>query len=227
MIIASVNAGCPRGLLHAARAIGASLAGDGRSLAVATLISWLLTESLGAYMLSRLLTSGERRAQPRGVFPPVMFGHAGLAFTGFVCWVAFLATSSEALAWLAVGLLAPAIGLGISAVTVWTPYPTHHADPKAPAGACRDRSSPAWPAEASPLTGEVSTENLADALRDDAVTSNLVDDLAASLLTAPAPPPRRIAWRLSPLIPAAHGVLAVVTFLLATLAAVAVTSAGT
>jgi hypothetical protein len=53
----------------------------------------------------------------------VIFGHAGLAFAGFAGWVSYLVTGSPALAWLAVGFLAPAVGLGIFTVTVWTPYP--------------------------------------------------------------------------------------------------------
>jgi hypothetical protein len=68
----------------------------------------------------------------------VIFGHAGLAFTGFAGWVSYLLTGSPALAWLAVGFLAPAVGLGISTVTVWTPYPARRdaAGAETPADPC-------------------------------------------------------------------------------------------
>jgi hypothetical protein len=99
---------------------------DHRALGIATLVSWLITEGLGAYMLGSWIAGGgprQQRAQPGGLPRPVIFGHAGLAFTGFAGWVSYLVTGSPALAWLAVGFLAPAVGLGISTVTVWTPYP--------------------------------------------------------------------------------------------------------
>ena len=60
---------------------------------------------------------------------PLVLGHAGLAFAGFTCWVSFLISAVDPLAWLSVGFLAPAIGLGISTVTVWTPYPARRPDP--------------------------------------------------------------------------------------------------
>jgi hypothetical protein len=97
-----------------------------RALGIATLISWLITEGLGAYMLGSWIARGgprQQRARPGGLPRLVIFGHVGLAFTGFAGWVSYLVTGSPALAWLAVGFLAPAVGLGISTVTVWTPYP--------------------------------------------------------------------------------------------------------
>ena len=58
-------------------------------------------------------------------------------------------------------------------------------------------------------------------LADEALTSRLVDDLLARMLAEPSPAPHRPRWNLAPLIPAAHGVFAIATFLLATLAAIA------
>src|SRR6266496_4889041 len=113
-----------------------------RALGIATLVSWLITEGLGAYMLGSWIASGgprQQRARPGGLPRPVIFGHAGLAFTGFVGWVSYLVTGSPALAWLAVGFLAPAVGLGISTVTVWTPYPAHRAGAGADDPSRRDK----------------------------------------------------------------------------------------
>jgi hypothetical protein len=180
----------------------------GRGLAFAALICWLAAESLGAWMLGRWIAGGGQRrgdARPGDVPRPVIFGHAGLAFTGLACWVGFTVTGSVVLAWLAVGVLAPAIGLGISTVTVWTPYPGLPAD--APG-----RSVPG---------GTVTGEALARALADEALTSSLVDDLLARMLARPPPAARRPRPDLAPLIPAAHGVLAIATFLLAMLGAAA------
>ena len=51
----------------------------------ATLISWLLTASLGAFMLRTWLARGglgRERARIGGLPPQLIFGHAGLALSG-------------------------------------------------------------------------------------------------------------------------------------------------
>ena len=193
---------------------------SGRALALVAFASWLVTEALGAYMLRSWITSGgarQRKSRPDGMSAPVLAGHAGLAFSGFVCWIIFLVTAVPVAAWLAIGLLMPAIGLGISTVTVWTPYPAHRAG-----------SSPALPPdlrgtglaelyegnEAAP--GSIPDDVLARALADEKLTSQLVDRLLAANLEQPGPP--RLDYR--PLIPLAHGTMAVLTFFLGTLAAI-------
>ena len=96
------------------------------ALGIATLVSWLLTAGLGAYMLSRLVASGglrQQRAIRGGLSPKVLFGHFSLAGTGLAVWACYVATSWADLSWVAIGLLMPAIGLGISTVTLWTPFP--------------------------------------------------------------------------------------------------------
>jgi len=179
-------------------------------LAVAALISWLLTEGLGAGMFRSWLASGAREhggpARQGGLPPAVIFGHAGLALCGFVSWVSFLVTGSPVLAWLALGLLAPAIGLGISTVTVWTPFPARQPD-------VQRRSPPAV---------LVTKEMLDQVLANEALTGKLVDDLLEQMLSGPAPArPVSRRWQLAPVIPILHGVLAIATFLLVTLAAIA------
>ncbi len=220
-------AGGLHGCLLAGRGAAPGLA-DGRALAFATLVSWLLTEGLGAYMLSRWIAGGGPRQQfgrPGRVSLPVIFGHAGLAFTGFASWVSFLVTDSAALAWLAIGLLVPAIGLGVSAVTVWTPFPARSAGPGPEPQADPRGDGPAMPAGEAPggdvQAGQASGDMLARALSDEALSSRLVDDLLARMLTVGPPAARRPKWQLTPLIPAGHGVLAIITVLLAMLAAVA------
>ena len=64
------------------------------ALGLATLLSWLFTASLGAYMLRSLISHGALRRQRSvrdGLSPRVLYGHFGLALTGLVMWAAFLA----------------------------------------------------------------------------------------------------------------------------------------
>lgn len=197
--------------------------GDSRTLAIAALISWLVTEALGAYMLSNWIR-GSRRLPPdpgsAATPASLVFGHAVLAATGFVSWVSFLATNWSPLAWAAVGLLALAIGLGISTVTVWTPYPVRRAEPGEPASA----PAPAVSTDAADNQDPVAAmtdELLARALSDDVLASKIVDGLLARMLADPGQPARRQRVDLAPLIPVAHGLLAIVTFLLTMLAATA------
>ena len=53
----------------------------------ATLISWLLTASMGAFMLRTWLARGglrRERARVGGLPPQLIFGHAGLALSGLL-----------------------------------------------------------------------------------------------------------------------------------------------
>jgi hypothetical protein len=197
-------------VVHAAPAVPALA--NGRFLALAALVSWLVTEALGAWMLSRWIARGgahQAHGRPNEVPPAVLAGHAGLAFAGFCCWLGFVITGSAALAWLALGLLGPAIGLGVSTVTIWTPYPTRPSVSEL-VPPVRTRRSPRSPG----------AEELSNALSDEASTSRLVDELLASMLASRRSAADRKA-RLAPVIPVAHGVAAVVTFLFVMLAAIA------
>jgi len=223
MIRAGPTAGCLRGCLSAAS--GAARLPAGHSLAVATLISWLLAELLGAYMLRSWFASGgarQRRSRLDTSRPhasradasrldtislPLVLGHAGLAFAGFTCWVSFLFSATVPLAWLSIGFLAPAIGLGISTVTVWTPYPARRPEHLRSPGSGQPRDLRA-------------DATLDDTLADEALTSKLVEELLARMLAEPASG-RRPRLQLAPLVPILHGLLAISTFLLAMLAAIA------
>jgi hypothetical protein len=179
------------------------------AVAVVTLASWVLTASIGAWMLRDLIRRGgvrQQRAARDGLPPAVLFGHFTLALVGLLTWVLFTAAGWRWLAWLAVGLLMPAIGLGISTVTLWTPYPgpRHGLDSGPPA---------------SPLAGQLSDAALAGALADEQATGELVDDMVARLLAQPRPAPGP-GRRLPALVPVAHGLAATATFLLAVLTAV-------
>ena len=95
-------------------------------MAVAALVAWVLTASIGAYMLRTWVARGglrRQRATGVGVPPAVVFGHASAALTGLVIWAGFVKTNWEPLAWLGVALITAAIALGVCTVTLWTPYP--------------------------------------------------------------------------------------------------------
>jgi hypothetical protein len=169
------------------------------ALGITTLVSWLLTASLGAYMLSTLIASGalrEQRAIRGALSPRVLLGHFSLAGTGLAVWTCYVATGRVALAWCAVGLLMPAIGLGISTVTLWTPYPRPgNADrddraTSAGLGADPGRASPgADPGRASPadhgLTdGGLTSGGLTDGgLTDGGLTRQVTDEMLVRALT--------------------------------------------
>jgi hypothetical protein len=185
-------------------------------LATVTLISWLLTASIGAYMLSRWIGFGgvrKQRANREALGPGVVFGHASLALTGLAVWTAYTITRWGPLSWAAVLVLMPAIGLGLSTVTLWTPYPT-------PGGAGRAGSGGqlAAPAE-DVLASRLTDSTLTHALTDAALASRLVEEVLASAAADPAVP-RRAKGHAAALIPASHGLLALTTFLLAVLTAV-------
>lgn len=181
----------------------------GGTLAVAALVSWLLTETLGAVMLRGWFTSGgaraalaARRAHPRQqastevMSVPVLAAHAGLNLAGLICWLCYLGSGARPLSWLALAFMAPAIGLGISTVTIWTPYPGGRPEQPRPPGV-------------------LPADELDRTLADEELSQQLVDSLLRHNLA------ERPRLSLRPLIPFGHGVLAIATFLLATLAVVA------
>ena len=193
-------------------------AGHGnRALTVAALICWLLTASIGAYMLSRLIASGgvaQQRANREGLSPKVLFWHFSLALTGLALWVSYVITSWPPLTWAAVALLGPVAGLGLSTVTLWSPYPT-------PGGPGPAGGRLAAPGE-DIITGRITDATLTRALTDEALASALVEEVLAGVLADPVKRRRRgPKGQVAALVPAAHGMLAIATILLAVLAAVA------
>jgi hypothetical protein len=198
-----------------------------RTLAVSALVCWLLAEALGALMLTRWVSSGAarlRKTRPDGMSLPVLASHAGLNLTGMLCWIAFVLSRAPIAAWLALLFMVPAIGLGVSTVSVWTPYPVRRAQPDEPPfpGAGSDRPAPMGPGgQVDWRHAAIPDEVLARAMEDEAFASKLAEDLLIRNLAYEArttEPTVRIDVRAA--IPLAHGVLAVATFLLATLAAI-------
>jgi hypothetical protein len=167
-------------------------------MSIATLAVWLVTASLGGYMLRTWIARGGLRHQRItgvGAPPLVIFGHASMAVTGLGLWIGYLATSWVPLAWLDVAIIGVTITLGICMVTLWTPYPIRdpHVEPAA-----------------EPIAKVQKTPD------EFAVT----DEMIARLLADPFPHRRpQLKLQLLPLIPVCHGFAALAAFLLATLTA--------
>ena len=167
-------------------------------MAIAAMIAWVVTASIGFYMLRTWVTRGGLRRQRStgvGVPPAVVFGHASAALTGLAIWLGFVDTGLDLLAWLGVAVVTGAIALGVCTVTLWTPYPV--AAPPAPPPPAAVAGAPA------PADGDTFT-----------------DEMIAELLADPVPASRRPRLKLVPLIPVAHGFAALTTFMLAVLAAI-------
>ena len=200
-----------------------------RPLGIAALTTWLIDAVSGAYMLGtwvarggmhQQLTTGDRLA------PRVVFTHFGIATTGLLVWISFLTTRWVPLAWLAVGLLMLVIGLGISTVTLWTPFPAHRAEDGTtaePSPAAGDNTVGALPAPTEEaLTGKLTDEMLNRALTDDVLLGQLVDDVVTSVRATPPRGAQGVKKHLAAVIPAGHGIAAIATFLLAVLTAAGV-----
>jgi hypothetical protein len=190
-----------------------------RTLGFVALITWLLDAGSGGYMLTTWIRGGglrRVRAAGEGLAPVLVFSHFGLASGGLLLWISYLVSQVTALAWVAVTLLVLVIGLGISTVTLWTPFPSVRAEdpPSPPAGSLAELS----------FTGALTDETLARALTDDALLQRLVEEVVASVPADPAraaKPATKPREHIAALIPAGHGIAALATVVLAVLAAVA------
>src|SRR5215510_14187776 len=149
----------------------------GHPLPFYALVSWLLTELIGALMVRSWMARGglraarQRPSRPDAMSLPVLAGHAGLNLAGLICWVCFELSGAIALAWLALAFMAPAIGLGFSTVTIWTPYPGDRAEAETD---CAGHES-----------GVLPESELARALADDELSRNLVDELLRTHMKRP------------------------------------------
>lgn len=200
---------------------GSAMTAASRALGFAALITWLLDAGSGAYMLGTwIVRGGLRRQRATGdrLGTGVVFGHFGMATTGLLVWASYLATQWAFLGWLAIGLLMVVIGLGISTVTLWTPFPAR--GPALDPGAGRLAGGVlAEPAEDT-LAPAVTDDDLARALTDEVFLARLVDDVVARAPDGPARRRPRPRAHLAALIPAGHGMAALATILLAVLSAV-------
>jgi manganese efflux pump family protein len=84
------------------------------AFSLAALAAWLVTAGLGVSMMARWFVRARR--QGSGQQPVLNFAHFGLALTGLLVWVSYLATGVTGLAWAGCGLLLAAASLGVTLV---------------------------------------------------------------------------------------------------------------
>lgn len=198
-------------------------------LAFVTLATWLIAGAAGLYMFRTWLSRGglrHQRSRSEGLPPAVIYTHLGLGAAGFGAWACYVVTGLDALAWTGVVLLMPGIGLGICTVTLWTPFPTlaEPGPPFPPADAGPGGAGPATGMLATPaedaIAGQLSNDALAKTLSNEVLTGRMINDMVAGLPQQQPRPARKSRRHLAPLIPVAHGLAAVVTFVLAVVTAI-------
>src|SRR5215468_11859815 len=86
----------------------------------AALIAWVITAAGGFVLLSIWLSRGGMRQNGAGrIRPPLILGHFLLAATGLVLWIIYLATDTDAIAWIAFALLLVVALLGFTMLAIW------------------------------------------------------------------------------------------------------------
>jgi hypothetical protein len=88
----------------------------------AALIAWVATAGGGFVLLTIWLSRGgmrQEREAGRRIRPPLILGHFLLAATGLVLWIIYVASDSDALAWVAFALLAVVAALGWTMFAIW------------------------------------------------------------------------------------------------------------
>jgi hypothetical protein len=91
-------------------------------MGVAALITWVVTALGGFILLWTWISRGGLRDRAAGTskFPPALIlGHFLLAAAGLVLWIVYLATDTEALAWVAFAALLVVALMGFTMLTLW------------------------------------------------------------------------------------------------------------
>ena len=86
------------------------------------LIAWLLTAAGGFVLLSIWVARGgmqQAREPGSRIRPPLILSHFALAATGLVLWIIYVATDSDALAWIAFVILLVVAVLGFTMFSIW------------------------------------------------------------------------------------------------------------
>jgi uncharacterized membrane protein len=91
-------------------------------MAVAALITWLITAAGGFAMLGLWVSrGGHRPGSGTRLAPGLVFSHFALAVAGLVVWIVYLVADRTALAWVAFVLLLPVALLGFTMLARWIP----------------------------------------------------------------------------------------------------------
>jgi hypothetical protein len=108
----------------------------------AALIAWVVTAAGGFVLLAIWLSRGgmqQGREPGSRIRPALILSHFLLAATGLVIWIIYVATDTDALAWIALVLLAIVAVLGFTMFAIW--YQRRQR------GAVREAVDPGTPAE--------------------------------------------------------------------------------
>jgi hypothetical protein len=91
-------------------------------MAIAALITWLVT-AVGGFVMLGLWVSrgGHRPGSGTRLSPGLVFTHFALAALGLVLWIVYLVVEGTALAWVAFALLLPVALLGFAMFARWLP----------------------------------------------------------------------------------------------------------
>ena len=84
----------------------------------AALITWVATAGFGFALLLIWVARGGM-TQRAGIRPFLIISHFLLAATGLVIWIAYVATDNDALAWIALVILAVVALLGWTMAAIW------------------------------------------------------------------------------------------------------------
>jgi hypothetical protein len=161
-------------------------------MALAALVTWVITAGLGFFMLATWVSGGGTRSGDSAAShfrPPVVFAHFLLAAAGLVVWVVYLAGDSQALAWVAFADLLVVALIGDTLVYRW--FKDRQGGARGPADTGVSR--PGGTGSAATRTGSATTAE-----------------------------PALAEQRIPPAVVAAHGVFAVTTVVLVLLAALGV-----
>lgn len=91
-------------------------------MAVAALVTWLVTAGGGFVMVGIWLSKGGHRpGSGSRLAPGLVFGHFALAVAGLLLWIGYLATDEPGLAWAAFVALLPVAVLGFTMLFRWLP----------------------------------------------------------------------------------------------------------
>jgi hypothetical protein len=115
----------------------------------AALIAWVATAGGGFVLLAIWLSRGGMQQADRAagsrIRPPLILSHFLLAATGLVIWIIYVATDSDALAWVAFVLLAVVALLGFTMFAIW--YQRRQRGPAAATGVTGSPGSSEAPPE--------------------------------------------------------------------------------
>lgn len=86
----------------------------------AALILWVVTAGGGFVLLATWLKNGGMKQSESGrIRAPLVLGHFGLAATGLVLWIIYVASDSSTVAWIAFGLLLVVALIGFTMFGIW------------------------------------------------------------------------------------------------------------